>query len=394
MPKAIVLFVRGIPGSGKTSIVNAFIKGRDHKNIVRLDPDLVITESSEFITFCDNCPKNLPNEKRVYRYLLYKACDALAVGKIVIWEQPWRNCELLQLTIDNLTVISGVMFSVGIIDVSLSEDTAKERVERRFQLGQHPLNPEHVRKFAESFQDVGSTSLSVLKLDGSAEISTLVLHVEEFLEFLARKNSVFVYLIRHLPTVYNRSGIYMGRSNDLSIIPQTIGQFQTTISRHFSSPIHACIYTSPAKRCMETAMAFADFLKITRNIEVDNNLQEMDHGLFEGKLPSQIKRDYTKMYQDWMEKPSQVSFPNGESFAEVMDRATSFLWRIIGKAKNDTIILFTHVDVIKMILCWVLGVPIDNKRMFCVDNGSVTCLEKTDEKYNPKKIKVRYFNGT
>ena len=209
---------------------------------------------------------------------------------------------------------------------------------------------------------------------------------------------MIIYLVRHLPTKYNRMGIYMGRSQDLPIIPESIESFLLTIRRIKNNSIilakNFLVYSSPALRCRQMAQVISDVFFIKDKPYIFEALNETNYGLFEGKLALEIKAGWPEIYRDWMQNPSRVCFPEGESFKEVQERAVSCLLEIVKaqKEKDNVLFIVSHVDVIKMIVCWLLDIPIDQKRMFCIDNGSVTRLETTDEKNNPKKIKVRSLN--
>jgi broad specificity phosphatase PhoE len=205
---------------------------------------------------------------------------------------------------------------------------------------------------------------------------------------------MLVYLLRHLPTQYNRSGMYMGRSNDLPVLVETIPKYRDMLMRRclisdISKPKIVC---SSSLRCRQTANLLVELAPTTKVI-INHYLDEVDYGDFESKFPQDIKKLYPVEYQQWMERPSTLRFPGGESFAEVQQRAVELVLGLMASSDENPIFLVSHVDVIKMVMCWVMDIPIDSKRMFRIDNGSVSCLETTDELYNQKKIKVRYLNG-
>jgi phosphoserine phosphatase len=200
---------------------------------------------------------------------------------------------------------------------------------------------------------------------------------------------MIIYLVRHLPTKYNEDGIIMGRSCDLSIISETANRFVETIERVVGSHI-GMVYTSPALRCRQTAQFLSGG---AQTLEAFN---ETNYGDFEGKEPEEIKIKWHDIYWKWMNHPSHMWFPGGESFLEVQSRALAGLQKIIvDNDKTDSLIfVVTHVDVIKMIICGILEIPIDKKRSFHIDHGSFTRLEPCVEKDGSKIIKVRHLNST
>src|SRR5258708_7038864 len=84
----MIVFVRGLPGSGKTSLSfmvhDSFLDGR----VGQIDPDLVDKNNESYIDFCRHLKLTNPDvdEKLyMYRYLLGKAKSLLSEAKIVIW---------------------------------------------------------------------------------------------------------------------------------------------------------------------------------------------------------------------------------------------------------------------------------------------------------------------
>src|SRR5213595_3326086 len=72
------------------------------------------------------------------------------------------------------------------------------------------------------------------------------------------------------------------------------------------------IYTSPAKRASVSAQRVASELKLP--IQMADDLREINFGSFEGLTFDEIQRKYAGEYVLWMEKPTEIRFPGGESF--------------------------------------------------------------------------------
>ena len=134
---------------------------------------------------------------------------------------------------------------------------------------------------------------------------------------------MLVYLVRHLPTEYNVSGVYMGRSHDPLIIQTEIKGFQEGVQRLFPQGIRdrASLLSSPARRCQQTAKILKNALGLTTETLVIEEFNETNYGEFEGMHPRQIKTRWPGLYYTWMNTPSQIKFPGGESFTEVQERS-------------------------------------------------------------------------
>ncbi|HEY2936172.1 MAG TPA: histidine phosphatase family protein, partial [Gaiellaceae bacterium] len=75
------------------------------------------------------------------------------------------------------------------------------------------------------------------------------------------------------------------------------------------------VYASPRRRALETAVA------LVPEPIVDERLRELDFGEFEGRTYEEIAESHPDVYRRWMETPTEVRFPGGESYAELRSRA-------------------------------------------------------------------------
>lgn len=123
------------------------------------------------------------------------------------------------------------------------------------------------------------------------------------------------------------------------------------------------VWTSPLRRARETAA------ELTASARVDDDLREIDFGEFEGRTFDEIATSEPELYRAWMETPTAVRFPGGESWADLKARAMPALERI-----GDAIVV-THGGVIRAALSETLGIP--DEAIFRVDigYGSVTVIE-------------------
>lgn len=76
----------------------------------------------------------------------------------------------------------------------------------------------------------------------------------------------------------------------------------------------------------------------------------------------------------WHSSPEKVAMPGGESLHEVSERSWEVLRNIIAGPEN-TVAVFSHDAVVKVILCRVLGCPLSSFWRFRIANGSITLIE-------------------
>jgi probable phosphoglycerate mutase len=146
-------------------------------------------------------------------------------------------------------------------------------------------------------------------------------------------------------------------------------------------PIGA-IYSSPLERCRETAEPLAKRLRAS--IRVRPQLGEVRFGRWTGKTLAQLGR--TKLWRRVQLAPSNVRFPDGESFVEVQERAVAELLRIAEANPDALVAVFSHADVIKLVLAHFAGMHQDAFQRLVVDPCSVSIVAVRDGM--PRVVKV------
>jgi alpha-ribazole phosphatase/probable phosphoglycerate mutase len=122
-----------------------------------------------------------------------------------------------------------------------------------------------------------------------------------------------------------------------------------------SEPISA-VYTSPRSRAREGAKILAS--TVSKGIlAVAEDLREIDFGDFEGLTYDEIAGRNPELYRIWMENPTEVLFPNGESFPEMRDRVLKAFDAIRRKHDGQTVVLVAHGGVNRTLLAHVLQMP-------------------------------------
>lgn len=111
-------------------------------------------------------------------------------------------------------------------------------------------------------------------------------------------------------------------------------------------------------------------------------------------------KDEWKLVQ---KSPSKFRFPNGESFIDLHQRVARGLTQIVNTFEpSNKIALFTHADVIKMIVTWLLDSPIDKFQRVTIDPASITivahgelglCIKSVNLDAKSDRIKQVFNNG-
>jgi len=95
------------------------------------------------------------------------------------------------------------------------------------------------------------------------------------------------------------------------------------------------IYTSPCQSAVQTAETLSDNLDVKwKRLDA---LQNLNHGLWHGKLIEDVKHKQPKVYRLWQEHPESVCPPEGETLASAQQRLRKTLKRLLKKHKQGVI---------------------------------------------------------
>jgi broad specificity phosphatase PhoE len=118
------------------------------------------------------------------------------------------------------------------------------------------------------------------------------------------------------------------------------------------------IYSSPLRRAMETAQSLAR--PIGLEVRTLPDIIDIDYGQWQGLSPEEAEAKDGGLYQKWLRNPHQVSFPGGESLAEVRDRAAAAIDKLIAQHNKETIALVSHKVVCQVMVLSLLGLELSH----------------------------------
>lgn len=179
-------------------------------------------------------------------------------------------------------------------------------------------------------------------------------------------------LIRHGQTDMNKDQLYYGRL-DVPINETGKEQAEDTRKNLVELEIdYDKIYSSPMKRAYETA-EIVNYKNL--EIEKDDELREMDFGIFEGLSYKEIIKKYPeemeKLKKDW----KTYSYVTGENPFMLQKRALKFLEKI-DKNKNNMVV--THWGIICTLLSFLFSSELEGYWKYQVKNGGIVIIEFAD----------------
>lgn len=188
--------------------------------------------------------------------------------------------------------------------------------------------------------------------------------------------STTVLLVRHGQTKSNITGYFMGWSNE-DINDLGYAQVHSLSSRLAEFPI-ATIYTSPLKRAMNTARILAEPHKLELNVLDD--LTEVGLGDWQGLHRDEISQKWPEIWRQSRIDPSVVTFPNGENFQQLTERAVRAFNRIVADNTNRHTLAVTHDAVIRVLTAYVLGTSNSIYRHMEINNASLSVIRVEDDR--------------
>src|SRR5256886_11305062 len=88
----------------------------------------------------------------------------------------------------------------------------------------------------------------------------------------------------------------------------------------------------------------------------DEGFRETDFGAWEGLTFAEVRERWPSEMTAWLADP-QVAPPGGESFAEVSERVTAALHRVLAGRTGQRILVVSHVTPIKILVAAAMLAP-------------------------------------
>jgi probable phosphoglycerate mutase len=178
-----------------------------------------------------------------------------------------------------------------------------------------------------------------------------------------------ILLIRHGENEYTRKGKLAGWTPGVHLNETGKAQAEALAERLAQAPIKA-IYSSPLERALETAGPLARARKLP--VQKCEGIGEVRYGEWTGRSLKVLAR--TKLWKVVQRQPSAMEFPGGETIRAVQARAVEAVEGIVKRHPKDPVALFSHGDVIKLIVAYYLGMPLDTFQRVAIGTGSLTVI--------------------
>lgn len=180
--------------------------------------------------------------------------------------------------------------------------------------------------------------------------------------------STRVLLIRHGQSQGNAEGRFGGHTETpLSALGQT--QAEAT-ARALASESVTAIYSSDLPRAVATAEPLARILNL--QINQTSSFRERSVGLMEGLTFEEAAEKFPDEYGALLRRDFEHILPGGESYRQLLDRASHELDRTITEHIGGTLAVFTHTGTICILALHLMG-ALDAKNLRPVWIATANC---------------------
>jgi len=160
-----------------------------------------------------------------------------------------------------------------------------------------------------------------------------------------------LYLIRHGQSAKNVEGRFGGHSmTSLS----DLGQSQSEITaKALKKERISVIYSSDLPRAVQTASPSSELLGVY--INKSKAFRERDVGVLEGLTFDEAREKYPKDYNDLICRHINETVTEGESYRDLLKRATGALNEVLNAHRGKRIAVFSHTGTICFLSLYLMG---------------------------------------
>ena len=175
------------------------------------------------------------------------------------------------------------------------------------------------------------------------------------------------WLIRHGQTDWNLTGRWQGQSENAPGLNNTGRAQALAILDLLPNAKFSAIYSSDLLRARQTAELIADPLGLT--IIFEPRLREMNLGIWEGMLSSDIEAQYPHELAERARDPFHTRAPQGESPSDMTPRVISVVDEIAKERADKPAIIVSHGVALAIIICHARGISLNNTYDYIPENA-------------------------
>jgi broad specificity phosphatase PhoE len=194
-----------------------------------------------------------------------------------------------------------------------------------------------------------------------------------------------LYLIRHGATTLSAEDRFAG-SIDVDLSDEGRRQAARLAARLADDAV-AAVYSSPLRRCADTAAAIARPHGLTPVLR--DGLREIAHGRWEGLRRAEVEARFGDEYAAWEADPFTFAPEGGESGLSVLARALPVIRDVVSAHQGACVGVVSHKATLRLVLSSLLGFDARGYRDRL--DQAPACLSIVDFK-DPVRARLMLFN--
>lgn len=176
------------------------------------------------------------------------------------------------------------------------------------------------------------------------------------------------YLVRHGNT--NAGNRLVGRLEGFPLSDHGRKQIEATASHFLQNIKFSKFLCSPIVRTIQSAQIIYKY--INQQPEINNNLIEVDFGVWTGKSFDELENEEQwKLFHSFR---SGAIIPGGESIPQIQNRAVNLVLELYNSDPSGNNLIVTHAEIIRLILCYFAGIHLDYSYKIQIDTGSLSII--------------------
>jgi len=136
------------------------------------------------------------------------------------------------------------------------------------------------------------------------------------------------------------------------------------------------VYTSPLRRCLQTAEAIAAACGISAAIRDD--LTDLHYGDWESRTHEEVRAQWPALFECWFSAPHLVRFPNGESLQDLVARVSNVLRLVRELHREQAVVVVGHSSGNRALLLQTLDQPLSAYWRLAQDPCALSEIEISD----------------
>jgi broad specificity phosphatase PhoE len=182
-----------------------------------------------------------------------------------------------------------------------------------------------------------------------------------------------IILARHGATGANLENRFAGRSDE-PLHRQGVEQLLALAAGLRDLPLSGGIVCGPLARTRQSAEIVSRELGVPFRVEECFTEIAIPH--WDGLTKEEIRQRFGPEYPTWLDDPAGFALPGCETLAQVQARAVAGIEQLFKEQHGRTLLLISHLIVLRCLVLHYLGLPLGDFRTIKIDNAALTFLRR------------------